>query len=173
MERVARAAGSSSTRAPPPAPRLPERFPALQPALPATVIVPATRQGQRNTPWSAASAASSLRASVSSVPGPSVNESRIQTSRAASPPALFNTLFPELPASAAARQKVNVSGNQSLTNILTPVGSAWTAGAGASGSVVQGPGEDGDGDGSGPARSRKKGKQKQKQTLFALGAFPS
>lgn len=178
LDRVARAAGSSSSaRAPAPAPRPPERFPALQPALPAAVIVPTVRQGQRNTPWSSSSA-SGFRAPVS-VPGPGANESRSRSrtpQKPRAPPSLSNSLFPELPTSTTARQKVNVSGNQSLTNIvgdLTPAGSAWAGGGGASGSAAQIPDEDGDGDGQGPAKSKKKGKQKQKQTLFTLGTFPS
>ncbi|KAF7341130.1 E3 ubiquitin-protein ligase hel2 [Mycena venus] len=101
--------------------------------------------------------------------------------KAGAPPKLSSALFPELPPSAAARQKAPVSGNVSLRNILgTPAGPAQGAwGAGSSGTSTPNatepreeevtPAETGAGGGGG----KKKGKGKNKQTLFTIGTFPS
>jgi len=133
----------------------PERFSALQPALPTVIPVP------RNTPWSS-SAASGIR---------STGSGEVQTKTRLVP--LSSVLFPELPASSTAKQKTAMSGNQSLKNIVggnVPAGSAWTSGnAGTAASEEQSTTNTNTVD----VRSRKGKKGKQKQTLFTLGTFPA
>ncbi|KAJ7813908.1 hypothetical protein B0H14DRAFT_2522586 [Mycena olivaceomarginata] len=196
-DRVAQAASSSSAPTPPPA-----RFPALVPGA-----APSTSRsgggGQRNTPWAGAAsraapgyAPSSSFVPLSSATAPAaaptpfsahmpVAPASGNAGRAGAPPKLSNALFPELPPSAGARQRAQVSGNVSLRNILGtqagPVQAAW----GGSGSAGASPNEQareeyGLGQGQGDAASgggggggKKKGKGKGKQTLFTLGTFPS
>jgi len=92
------------------------------------------------------------------------------------PVPLSNALFPELPASSAGRQKTNMSGNQSMKNILgdtTSVASVWTSGT--VGTAAREPGDEEQSSVNavevGSGKSKKKGKQKQ--TLFTLGTFPT
>ncbi|KAJ7147912.1 hypothetical protein C8R43DRAFT_889420 [Mycena crocata] len=184
-DRVAQAASSSAPA---------QRFPALGPSSSAT---PASRgaPGQRNTPWSASGAGRAapigFAASSSFVPpssngGPASLPTPFSTPGSSAPapgkaPKLSNALFPELPPSAAARQKATVSGNVSLRNILGtgagPAGpGAWGAGANTGPStpplVQEESGAAGGGPGGGGG-GKKKGKGKGKQTLFTLGTFPS
>lgn len=166
-------ASSSSSSAFPPI-RAPERFPALSSTAPSTSNS-GYRQPQRSTPWS--SAASGSRVEVR-------GQSNSRPASAASqrpPPKLSNAMFPELPTANVSRAaRPQVSGNQSLRNILgtpaTPQGSAWTAEGSSAGGEggAQGEGESGQGgaDAQAPVgKSKKKGKQKQ--TLFTLGTFPN
>lgn len=176
-DRVAQAAGSSISSNQVHAPRPVDRFPALQASAGPSQPTPAHRQGQRNTPWSSSSA-SGFRAPA---PTPTTNQSITlipdpRTSRPPSgrstpqqaPPKLSNSLFPELPTSASARQKAPVSGNVSLRNILgnptPPSVPAWNAGGSNSNGGAQAD------DAAGPGKG-KKSKGKQKQTLFTLGSF--
>ncbi|KAG2357012.1 hypothetical protein BDR07DRAFT_1421535 [Suillus spraguei] len=155
-DRVAQAAGSSSSRigsAPTPAPRPPDSFPVLAgPSQPQ----PAFRQQQRNTPWASGSGSSSTgsRAPTSQ---------RAVAKKGPPPPSLTSAAFPVLPSSSNSRTKPLVSGNQSLRKILgetAPTVAAWKSNGTASG-------------GSTPIPDEQKGKGKQKQTLFTLGSFPT
>lgn len=174
-DRVAQAAGSSSSRigsAPTPTPRPPDSFPVLTgPPQPQ----PAFRQQQRNTPWASGSGSSSTGSRApTSVPTPAVQQ-RAVAKKGPPPPSLTSAAFPVLPSSGNSRMKPLVSGNQSLRKILgetAPTIAAWKGNDTASGggspipdehSVVE---ETASGKG-------KKGKGKQKQTLFTLGSFPT
>ncbi|KAJ7926223.1 hypothetical protein B0H13DRAFT_1973088 [Mycena leptocephala] len=148
-----------------------------------------TGAGQRNTPWSgtARPAATGFAPSSSFVPPangppapavPTPFSTHMPTAPVAGkgPPKLSSALFPELPPSAAARQKAQVSGNQSLRNILgTPAGPAQGAwgGSASTDSTTAGPNdarEEAAADtGTGGGGGKKKGKGKTKQTLFTLG----
>jgi len=95
------------------------------------------------------------------------------------PPKLDNDLFPELPASNTARERLQVSGNQSLKRILKNTGptiSAWHPGnsskSGDGGTETNVDDEIGAEESMG-GKKRKKGKGKQKQMLFTLGSFPT
>ncbi|KAJ3570225.1 hypothetical protein NP233_g4545 [Leucocoprinus birnbaumii] len=193
-DRVAAAASSSTSQPPQPRQYLStptqsqvSRFPPLPGASssPAPVATPGFRQPQRTTAWSAsASAAAGPRVSViepRSVPASSkVNPNN----RNAKPPKLDKNLFPELPSSSSSKERLKVSGNQSLKNILgntAPSVSAWQPGSGGAeggnGENGVGVAEGGEGEGeegTGGKKGKKgKGKGKQKQTLFTLGSFPA
>lgn len=186
-DRVAQAAGSSSSSNQVSAPRPPDRFPALPPSIAGSSNTPAHRQGQRNTPWSSSSASGfrppaampATNQSITVIPDPRASRPSSGTSTPhVPPPKLSNSLFPELPSSAASRQKAPVSGNVSLRNILgnqaAPAALAWTAGS--AGGRPQSPDATTDADVVPPAGNGgkgKKGKGKQKQTLFTLGSFPT
>ncbi|KIP08883.1 hypothetical protein PHLGIDRAFT_506983 [Phlebiopsis gigantea 11061_1 CR5-6] len=182
LDRVARAAASSSRQVPGSAPRAPaaasaaERFPPLQAA--STPAVGGYRQPQRSTPWASASAAAVTPAPAvnvirgpTSVPGPAA-----RTNKAPGPSISSKSAFPELPSSSSTRvPKAAVGGNQSLRNILgnpTPPAPVWDAakngssGAPAAENAAEPVQENNTGKG-------KKGKGKQKQTLFTLGSFPA
>ncbi|KZP18272.1 hypothetical protein FIBSPDRAFT_1046304 [Athelia psychrophila] len=193
-DRVAQAAGpsSSSARAPVPAPRPPPSFPPLQPALAPAPVQTFRQNANRTTPWSASSSGG-VRAPTTapgpplptSVPGPGASLADTRKKGPGGqprPPApLSNSLFPGLPSSSSTRQKPAVRGNQSLKNIMgdnTPDASAWIPSAGgSSGSATPAPTpaqEDGvetAAEAIAPSKSKKKGKQKQ--TLFTLGSFPT
>ncbi|KAJ7438228.1 hypothetical protein B0H11DRAFT_2358944 [Mycena galericulata] len=182
-----------------------QRFPALGPpgSSSSGTTGSAPRPGQRNTPWSASAAgrpaqptgfapsSAFIPPAPVSAPAPTPFSMNMPTAApsgnnkgagAGGPPKLSNALFPELPPSAAARQRAPVRGNVSLRNILgTGAGVAgpgvWGAGASASASNG-GPGaseeaEGAGGGGGGGGGGKKKGKGKGKQTLFTLGTFPS
>jgi hypothetical protein len=124
------------------------------------------KQPQRTTPWSASAAASR---GPQSVPGPGARVAATQKQQA---PSLSQSAFPSLAPSAAARQKVQVSGNTSLKKILgesVPATSAWSAAGGSgSGTPVD---EAAPASEEPPATGKGKKKGKQKQTLFTLGNF--
>ena len=95
------------------------------------------------------------------------------------PPKLDNDLFPELPALNTARERLQVSGNQSLKRILKSTGptvSAWhpgnSSGNGNGGMETNVDDEIGAEESVG-GKKGKKGKGKQKQMLFTLGSFPT
>ncbi|OSX65392.1 hypothetical protein POSPLADRAFT_1134364 [Postia placenta MAD-698-R-SB12] len=169
-DRVAQAAGSSSSTSSIPPARPPERFPPLQPPT----TNPAFRQSQRNTPWASSAAAATpvpMRGPTS-VPGPGA------TSR--STPTLSKSAFPELPSLTVSRvPKSAVSGNQSLKKILgesVPAVPAWAGKNGADPSTSSAAGESSAEGGNAQESTTgkgKKGKGKQKQTLFTLGSFPT
>ncbi|KAF9260823.1 hypothetical protein L218DRAFT_1002324 [Marasmius fiardii PR-910] len=197
-DRVAQAAGSSSSlAAPSPQQRPPDKFPPLRAS--ATTTTPSTSRSsgnQRKTPWvsstltpPASTPSPQPQQAIYSVPGPSA--SSLKNSKP--PPQLTKAAFPELPSSTNARQKVPVSGNQSLRNILginssVPATNAWGSGGGGGGNNAD-PGNVGNdnaeagaadeptlvvsGGGGGSGGKGKKGKGKQKQTLFTLGSFPT
>jgi len=184
-DRVAAVASSSSALPRPrqypstPGQSQSSRFPPLPSAHPssssATNPVPGFRQPKRTTPWSASgSAAAGSRAveprSVPALPKVAKNDK---------PPKLDNDLFPELPASSTARERPQVSGNQSLKRILKSTGptvSAWhpgnSSGNGDGGVETNADDEIGAEEGMG-GKKGKKGKGKQKQMLFTLGSFPT
>ncbi|EKM55123.1 uncharacterized protein PHACADRAFT_173202 [Phanerochaete carnosa HHB-10118-sp] len=195
LDRVARAAASSSTRLVPgsgrpaasapasAAPAFPPLgFPPLAPGASAVSALAPKGQGQRNTPWAgssaAAAAASSSGASVirgpTSVPGPAA-----RSGKAPPPPNLSKAAFPELPSASAARvPKAAVGGNKSLQNILgtsTPSTPVWekapvnSSGTGPSPETAASESAQENGN----TGKGKKGKGKQKQTLFTLGSFPT
>ncbi|KAF8175993.1 hypothetical protein BJ912DRAFT_1146929 [Pholiota molesta] len=192
--RVEMAASSSSAPAlPPPRPAV-ERFPVLGRASPAPAHhpPPAVAQsfrgtgGPRSTPWSGSSAPPpALRTQPQPVVAAPVVRKAAAGGKQAPPPKLSSALFPELPSSAGARSKLQVSGNVSLRNILgtggAPAVAAWSAGPSGGGTsssqaaaaepeaeadVSAAPAATGNGKG-------KKSKGKQKQTLFTLGSFPT
>ncbi|KAK7051638.1 hypothetical protein VNI00_004617 [Paramarasmius palmivorus] len=192
-DRVAQAASSSapatSSSSSTPGPwitqqRPPEKFPPLNTAGSSSSR---STGGQRKTPWvSSAPPAPAAPATqpIVSIPGRASASSSRQP-----PPKLSNALFPELPSAGNTKQKVPVSGNQSLRNILgqtaPPSVSAWgsSAGGGSSNGTstpngvngddgpVEGTGEVTTGGGGGGKGKKSKGKQKQ--MLFTLGTFPS
>ncbi|CAK5276974.1 unnamed protein product [Mycena citricolor] len=179
-DRVAQAAGSSSSAntkssAPP--------FPVLG-AGPARRFVPGA--ASRSTPWSTGgqsvptgyAASSSFVPLTMQAPAPTIApfSRTMNTGKSGPTPKLSNALFPELPPSAGARQKVSVRGNQSLKNIAggssAPAASVWGAGVTAEETAfasTEVPGSEGSVNGN----AKKKGKGKGKQTLFTLGSFPS
>jgi len=182
LDRVARAASSSTTVQPPvrPSATQAERFPPLK-AIPSTPAANISRQTQRNTPWANATAAAAattqvFRAPVS-VPGPGARSK-------SSAPVLSQSAFPGLPPSTASKVPKNaISGNQSLRNIIgesKPTGQVWGSGSGknstsGSGANTPAAAEDGADESAEPTATGKgkKGKGKQKQTLFTLGSFPT
>lgn len=189
-DRVAQAAGSSSSSlSQAPALRPPDRFPSLQTPVARPAPAPVFRQGQRNTPWSASSGSGFRPPSSSSAQtgdprnqGPSSRPGSGPSTPRPPPPKLSNSLFPELPTSASARQKAPVSGNVSLRNILgvtAPPVPAWQAGsntAAVAQTTASAGGADVDTDTVGSEEGQGKGKKskgKQKQTLFTLGSFPT
>ncbi|KAG1782394.1 hypothetical protein EV702DRAFT_1064083 [Suillus placidus] len=174
-DRVAQAAGSSSSRigsAPTPTPRPPDSFPVLAgPSQPQ----PAFRQQQRNTPWASGSGSSSTGSRApTSVPTPVV-QPRAVAKKGPPPPPLTSTAFPVLPSSGNPRMKPLVSGNQSLRNILgetAPTVAAWKSNGTVSGGGTPMPEEQSVVEETASGKG-KKGKGKQKQTLFTLGSFPT
>lgn len=221
LDRVARAAASStpipssapvagSSRA-----RLTaDSFPALPTGLsvPQTTAAPSVTQqqfrpGQKKTPWTsaqtsasggrtAANAAGAAPSSSSAFPSltpVSVNNPRPTTKHTprAPPPKITSAAFPGLPATTNARQKITVSGNVSLKNILgttAPTSSAWAQGSGqptSSAFPALGSSRENEREGRISAEASGtetppsaqsgggKGKKKQKQTLYTLGSFPA
>ncbi|KAK7038178.1 hypothetical protein R3P38DRAFT_2904840 [Favolaschia claudopus] len=180
-DRVAQAASSSSPAPGPSSAAV--RFPALVPG--AAAPPPRGGGGQRNTPWAASSAFVPPSSGSSSAPGLTpfsthnpVAQAAGKAGKAAAPPKLSSSLFPELPTSAAARQKAPVSGNVSLRNILGtqagPAQGAWGAGSGTPSPNEQPREEEATAtEAASGAGGKKKGKGKTKQTLFTLGTFPS
>lgn len=175
-DRVAQAAGSSSSRvgsAPTPTPRPPDSFPAL--AVPPQPQ-PAFRQQQRNTPWASGSGSSGTGSRApTSIPTPVVQK-RVATKKGPPPPSLTSSAFPVLPSSGNSRMKPPpVSGNQSLRNILgetAPTVAAWKSSGTGSGGGTPTPDEQSIAEETAGGKG-KKGKGKQKQTLFTLGSFPT
>ncbi|KAG7100058.1 hypothetical protein E1B28_001843 [Marasmius oreades] len=184
-DRVAQAAGSSSSSlsAPSLQQRPPDRFPPLRASATTTSRSSAN---QRKTPWVSSNftpqtttSSTQPQQAIYSVPGPSASSLR----NSQPPPKLSKAMFPELPTSTNSRQKVPVSGNQSLKKILgitssAPVTNVW----GGGGTNVNPPRERNDNTeaddepapvSSGGNGKGKKGKGKQKQTLFTLGSFPT
>ncbi|KAG2349998.1 hypothetical protein BDR05DRAFT_972889 [Suillus weaverae] len=174
-DRVAQAAGSSSSRigsAPTPTPRPPDVFPVLAgPPQPQ----PAFRQQQRNTPWASGSGSSSTGSRApTSVPTPVVQPHAV-AKKGPPPPPLTSTAFPVLPSSGNSRMKPLVSGNQSLRKILgetAPTVAAWKSNGTVSGGGTPIPEEQSVVEETASGKG-KKGKGKQKQTLFTLGSFPT
>ncbi|OCH93808.1 hypothetical protein OBBRIDRAFT_748742 [Obba rivulosa] len=173
LDRVARAAASSSASPFIPSARPQERFPALQSSA-STSASPAFRQPPRATPWASATPAPAIPRGPVSVPGPAVARNRGQPA-----PVLSRAAFPELPSASTSRTpKAAVGGNKSLQNILggaAPAAPAWQSTNGTNGSdttaTVEGQREQqAPQEGTG---GKKKGKGKQKQTLFTLGSFPT
>ncbi|KAF8625744.1 hypothetical protein AX17_006771 [Amanita inopinata Kibby_2008] len=164
-DRVAQAAGSTSSSFPPfsstPSPaQFPalERFPLPQ-ASTGAVPSPAIRPhipGQRNTPWASSSSPSSGPVSGGTAPRQPNVETKIQvvpassrpasgsgsgtTSKSQRPPKFSVAQFPELPTLGGTRQKAPVSGNVSLRNILgvsaVPAVVAWQGGPAGSVNAV-------------------------------------
>ncbi|GJE90693.1 hypothetical protein PsYK624_068370 [Phanerochaete sordida] len=188
LDRVARAAASSTMRPVPGSGRPAAPAASAAPAFPALGFPPlasgsapgAKGAGQRNTPWAGSSVAAAsstppvVRGPVS-VPGPAA-----RSGKAAPPPNLSKAAFPELRSSASATRvpKAAVSGNRSLQNILgvtTPPTPAWEkTPAGGSGAEPAGELEVSEPvPENGASGKGKKGKGKQKQTLFTLGSFPT
>ncbi|KZT09676.1 uncharacterized protein LAESUDRAFT_646679 [Laetiporus sulphureus 93-53] len=181
-DRVARAAGSSSSPAPSTSahpPRPSQAFPPLQPSAPAPSATP-FRQPQRQTPWTSSAAAAPVVRGPTSIPGPGANV------RAKAAPVLSKSAFPELPGAKTQRPpRAAIGSNQSLKRILgesTPAVPAWgtdgqngSTGAGGSGTAapVEGPAGIESASPQPTGGKGKKGKGKQKQTLFTLGSFPT
>ena len=179
FDRVARAAASTSSRNDTPPPRA-QAAPAFPPLQSSSTAQTQNRQGQRSTPWAGSSAAAApppaaqVYRGPTSVPGPGAK------SKAAAPPNLSRSAFPDLPSTSAPRlvPKGAVKGNQSLRNILgttAPPPPVWENGSRlVSGtSTPVGNGSNGNGETENTGGGKKKGKGKQKQTLFTLGSFPT
>ncbi|KAK0463489.1 uncharacterized protein EV420DRAFT_1518464, partial [Desarmillaria tabescens] len=162
LDRVARAASSSSTLSA--APTAVARFPPLS-SQTASSSSPAFRQPQHKTPWSTGGASASRGPTLvpSSLPGPSAKAPRPP------PPKLNEASFPGLP-STAPRAKPLIGGNTSLRNILgtstPPPQTVWSATSSSSAS----PAPDAAPEESVPKGKKNKGKQKQ--TLFHPGYLP-
>ncbi|KAG2052778.1 hypothetical protein BDR06DRAFT_982964 [Suillus hirtellus] len=174
-DRVAQAAGSSSSRigsASTPIPRPPDSFPVLTgPSQPQ----PAFRQQQRNTPWASGSGSSSTGSRAPKSVQTPVIQQRAVAKKGPPPPSLTSAAFPVLPSSGNSRMKPLVSGNQSLRNILgetAPTVAAWKSNGTASGGSTPIPEEQNVAEETASGKG-KKGKGKQKQTLFTLGSFPT
>lgn len=177
--RVAMAAGSSSPGNTPP--RAQERFPALGSSSSSNNVAKARTPGQRKTPWSGNSTASS--SSVLPPPTSNTPSTVMATPQPSMPkPRLSNRHFPELPTPTTVRPRPQVSGNTTLKNILGQSGgpsvNAWGGNNGPSSSAPTANAEIAESgqpaDESSTGKSKKaKGKQKQKQTLFTIGAFPT
>jgi hypothetical protein len=168
LDRVA-AAASSSSRPQPPA----RNFPALPPtskSSPKPITPPSRPQQKQRTPWlNNGQGSSSLSRPPDQQP---VSISKPLPKRAAPPPPLSKSAFPELPAVVSKRPpKQFISGNKSLKNILgdaQPAQPAWGQGPST---LPSSPPLDPDPE---PTTTKgKKGKGKQKQTLFTLGSFPT
>ncbi|KAJ6579388.1 hypothetical protein B0H10DRAFT_2235777 [Mycena sp. CBHHK59/15] len=171
-DRVAQAASSSSSPSSAGKNTAAQRFPTLGPA---SAAAPATG-------FAASSSFVPPASNGGGLPAVTPFSAHMPTAPATGKSKLSSALFPELPPSAAARQKAPVNGNVSLRNILgtpAPAQGAWGAGAGASDSTKEEGGAESGGGGSGANASgsgggKKKGnKGKGKQTLFTLGTFPS
>lgn len=172
-DRVAQAAGATPPRAggsAGPSMSNVERFPAL--TNPSSVV-PAFRQAQRTTPWASSSAASAAVAATA-VSSRIASEPRVNPKQKQAAPSLSSSAFPSLP-TANQRNKLTLSGNQSLKNILNnngPAPNAWTASNSASGANNTAPspavGEASTEAGGGKG---KKKKGKEKVTLFTLGTM--
>ncbi|OJT06115.1 E3 ubiquitin-protein ligase hel2 [Trametes pubescens] len=190
LDRVARAAASTSAQAGPSRASAVNSFPPLQSGAASGSSATPFRQQQRVTPWASGGAASAPAPAPApvvrvptSVPGPGAKSK-------GGPAAFSKSAFPELPSGSQQRvPKGAVGGNQSLRKILggsAPDQPAWHSGGKGNGSGgdsgTSTPGEpsaavdgevngvSGQGQGGG---GKKKGKGKQKQTLFTLGSFPS
>lgn len=190
LDRVARAAASTSAQAGPSRASAVNSFPPLQSGAASGSSATPFRQQQRVTPWASGGAASAPAPAPApvvrvptSVPGPGAKSK-------GGPAAFSKSAFPELPSGSQQRvPKGAVGGNQSLRKILggsAPDQPAWQSGGKGNGSGgdsgTSTPGEpsapaDGEANGAGGqgqgAGGKKKGKGKQKQTLFTLGSFPS
>ncbi|EMD38121.1 hypothetical protein CERSUDRAFT_82356 [Gelatoporia subvermispora B] len=139
LDRVARAAASSSPGPSTPPVRAQERFPPLQ-STASSSASPAFRQSQRATPWASTASAPTVVRGPTSVPGPAVAQRR------ASPaPVLTSAAFPELPSAAPIRApRAAIGGNKSLQNILgsaAPAMPAWQSSNGGEGNEAPAPGD--------------------------------
>lgn len=165
-DRVAQAAASSSSVPPVPAVRSQERFPPLA----ASKTIPAFRQSQHATAWSAAGS-SAPTSSSRGTSGIRPNTEGAPPSQA-TPPRMSTALFPTLPSSGYNNNhlKPAVSGNQSLKHIRGETkANAWSSGGEASPM----PENHIDLQVSNDTSKGKKKKGKEKQTLFTLGTFPT
>lgn len=201
-DRVAKAAGSSSSfgspnvpgSMPPPKENASEAFPKLGGGSSSSGAGPPSSNGaavasqggyrtpQRTTPWSATASAA---ASGSRAPAPGVGYSVNVSKKVAGgkgpgrpPPALSKSAFPDLPTATVQRDRPQVKGNVSLKNILgspAPAAPVWGSGPDEQGSGSSGTAPvPGNEDGeAGESGGGKKKKGKQKQTLFTLGSFPT
>ncbi|EJD05770.1 uncharacterized protein FOMMEDRAFT_77585 [Fomitiporia mediterranea MF3/22] len=176
-DRVARAATSLSAvpGAAGPSSRPADRFPALPAVVPGPATsTPAFRQPQRSTPWSS----SSSSAAVASPPASSnrVFSEKVNKVTPGASANLSSAAFPSLP-TAPPRNKLPMSGNKSLRNIIgsaAPSANAWTASADdpAGAPATEGNSEEATVNVSSQQKRGKK-KGKEKVTLFTLGTFPT
>lgn len=164
-DRVAQAAASSSTRAAVQT-RPQERFPSLA----ASKNVPAFRQPQSSTAWSSAGASSSS-SSPNTVPAIRSVTVSSGDSRKSGPPQISTSQFPSLPSSSANKPRPQVSGNQSLKNILGDTGAKPAPAWGQKGEE-EGAADSTDTQPEAAPKGKKK-KGKEKQTLFTFGTFPT